>query len=62
MTVTKPTVNQRIEEIRVTLSPTQIALILTFAAATVFTLLFMQEPLVHDSLHNFRHSVGVTCH
>lgn len=26
------------------------------------TLLFLQEPAAHDSLHSFRHSAGITCH
>ncbi|EMA06370.1 hypothetical protein C438_06652 [Haloferax denitrificans ATCC 35960] len=33
-----------------------------FIAALGFTLLFVQDPLVHDSLHNFRHAAGVACH
>lgn len=31
-------------------------------AALGFTLLFVQDPMMHDSLHNFRHAAGVTCH
>jgi cobalt transporter subunit CbtB len=37
-------------------------LALALVAALGFTLLFVQEPMVHDALHNFRHSAGVTCH
>lgn len=31
-------------------------------AAIGFTLLFMQDPLVHEALHDFRHGAGITCH
>lgn len=62
MPATSDTVHDRIERARVELTPIQLAIILTVAIAAGFTLLFLQEPMVHDSLHNFRHSVGVTCH
>ena len=45
-----------------TLAPTQMALGLAFVAALGFTLLFVQDPMMHDALHNFRHAAGVTCH
>jgi cobalt transporter subunit CbtB len=35
---------------------------LLLIAALGFALLFVQEPLVHDSMHNFRHAAGITCH
>ncbi|MFC7019746.1 MULTISPECIES: CbtB domain-containing protein [Haloarcula] len=56
------TVRGRIELAAGTLSGTQLALALAFVAALGFTLLFVQDPLVHDALHNFRHGAGVTCH
>jgi hypothetical protein len=56
------TVRGRIELAADTLSGTQLALALAFVAALGFTLLFVQDPLVHDSLHNFRHGAGITCH
>lgn len=28
----------------------------------VATLLFVQEPSVHNALHEFRHGAGITCH
>ncbi|MFC7323517.1 CbtB-domain containing protein [Halorubrum rutilum] len=31
-------------------------------AALGFALLFMQEPLAHEALHDFRHGAGITCH
>ncbi|WP_049917797.1 CbtB domain-containing protein [Haloferax denitrificans] len=59
---TANTVNGRIERARTELSPTQMAAGALFIAALGFTLLFVQDPLVHDSLHNFRHAAGVACH
>ena len=62
MPATSDTVHQRIDRASVELTPVQIAVVLGVIAALGFTLLFLQEPMVHDSLHNFRHTVGVTCH
>jgi cobalt transporter subunit CbtB len=62
MATANDTVHNRIEHARTVLTPTQVALGLALVAALGFVLLFMQEPLVHDSLHNFRHAMGVTCH
>ncbi|WP_226009983.1 CbtB domain-containing protein [Halomicrobium salinisoli] len=56
------TVRGRIDLAAGTLTGTQLALAVGFVAALGFTLLFLQEPLAHDALHNFRHSAGVTCH
>lgn len=55
------TVHDRFEHVQTTLTPTQIAVGLGFALAISFVLLFMQEPLVHDALHHFRHGAGITC-
>lgn len=62
MATTNDTVHGRIERARIDLTPLQVAILVTLVIAAGFVLLFMQEPLVHDSLHNFRHSVGITCH
>ncbi|ELZ43433.1 hypothetical protein C464_16942 [Halorubrum coriense DSM 10284] len=35
---------------------------LALVAALGFTLLFLQEPLAHDALHDFRHGAGIICH
>lgn len=59
---TTDTVHGRIERARIELTPTQLALGLALVVALGFVLLFVQEPMVHDSMHNFRHAVGVTCH
>lgn len=56
------TVRDRIDHARGELTPTQIAAGLLFGAALGFVLLFAQDPLVHDAMHNFRHAAGVTCH
>lgn len=56
------TVRSRIERARTDVTATTAALALGLAVALGFTLLFLQEPLAHESLHNFRHSVGVACH
>ncbi|MFO7926165.1 MAG: CbtB domain-containing protein [Halobacteriota archaeon] len=56
------TVADRLELARTELTPLQIATGLAFGAAIVFTLMFLQEPMVHDSMHNFRHAAGITCH
>lgn len=56
------TVSDRIETARTELTATQLAAGIAFAAAIAFTLVVLQEPLVHDSTHNFRHAAGVICH
>ncbi|WP_049923583.1 CbtB domain-containing protein [Halopiger djelfimassiliensis] len=56
------TVHDRIGTARNELTSAQLAVVFAFAAAAAFALLFVQEPLVHDSLHNFRHAAGVTWH
>ena len=62
MAAANDTVRDRIEYARIALTPMQVAIGLALVSALGFVLLFMQEPLVHDSLHNFRHAAGVTCH
>ena len=56
------TVHGRLEQARTELTPTQVAVGLALVAALGFALLFVQEPMVHDSMHNFRHAAGITCH
>ena len=56
------TVSDRIELARSDLTPLQIATGLLFGASIAFALIFVQEPLVHDAMHNFRHAAGITCH
>lgn len=57
-----PTVADRVALARYELSARDVATGLVLAAALGFALLVLQEPTVHDALHNFRHSAGVTCH
>lgn len=56
------TVHDRIEQARTELTPTQVAISLAMAASLGFVLMFMQDPMVHDALHTFRHGAGITCH
>lgn len=56
------TVHDRIERARTDLTPAAAVIIVALAAALGFTLLFLQEPMAHDAMHNFRHAAGITCH
>ncbi|PSP85030.1 cobalamin cluster protein [Halobacteriales archaeon QS_1_68_17] len=56
------TVRDRFDDARATLTPVQIAMGIGLLALLGVTLLFVQEPMVHDAMHNFRHAAGVTCH
>jgi len=62
MATTSNTVHGRVEQARMELTPTQVAVGLALVAALGFALLFVQEPMLHDSMHNFRHAAGITCH
>lgn len=59
---TTETVHDRIVQMRADASPTAAGLALVLVAALGFTLLFLQDPLAHDAVHNFRHGAGITCH
>jgi hypothetical protein len=56
------TVGGRVERARIDLEPTHVAVTTALVLALGMTLLFVQEPMVHDSMHNFRHAAGITCH
>jgi cobalt transporter subunit CbtB len=62
MSTTNDTVHGRVEQARVELTLTELVVGLALVAALGFALLFVQEPMLHDSMHNFRHAAGVTCH
>lgn len=62
MSTATETVNDRIELALTSLSPAQMAFVTGLVLAVSAGLLFAQEPAMHDSLHNFRHSAGITCH
>lgn len=59
---TTETVHDRIEQASTELTPTQIVAGLAMVASLGFVLMFMQDPMVHDAMHSFRHGVGITCH
>jgi len=56
------TVHGRLDHARTRLTPIQMDVGLLLIAALGLMLLFVQDPLVHDSMHNFRHAAGITCH
>lgn len=56
------TVRNRIVRARTDVTPTMAVVTLVVAAAIGFTLLFLQDPMAHDAMHNFRHAAGITCH
>ena len=56
------TVADRVRIVRTTLLPSQFVAVAAFVIAIVFTLVVIHEPLVHDSLHDFRHAIGIVCH
>lgn len=62
MATANDTVHDRIEQARTKLTPTQVAVGFALVSALGFALLFVQEPMMHDSMHNFRHAAGITCH
>jgi len=62
MAATNDTVHDRIGRARAQLTPAQVALGVAVVVALGFALLVVQEPTLHDSLHNFRHATGITCH
>lgn len=62
MATANDTVHGRIERARPQVTAPRVALGLALLATIGFTLLFVQEPMVHDSLHNARHAAGITCH
>ncbi|NHN41676.1 CbtB-domain containing protein [Halorubellus sp. JP-L1] len=62
MSAAQDTVHDRFDRARTTLTAGQIATGLGLVAAIAFTLLVLQDPAAHDSLHNFRHAAGVVCH
>jgi len=62
MTSQSDTVANRIDTARAEIAPTTVLAILGFGAAITFTLLVVQKPLAHESLHNFRHVAGIVCH
>lgn len=62
MSTNTDTVADRFATARAQVDPTTVLAAVVLVAALGFTLAFMQEPLVHDALHDFRHGAGITCH
>lgn len=62
MTAATDTVHGRVVQAQTELTPTQLAAGLALVVALGFTLLVLQTPMAHDSMHNFRHAAGVVCH
>jgi hypothetical protein len=62
MSTHHPTVHDRLALVRSELTPAEAAAGILLVAALGVTLLFLQEPLAHESLHDFRHAAGITCH
>lgn len=60
--MTTDTVSDRLAFVRRELSTTALVAGLAVAVALGFTIAFVQEPLAHDAMHNFRHAAGITCH
>ncbi|GAB6878049.1 hypothetical protein JCM17823_03230 [Halorubrum gandharaense] len=62
MSTNSDTVADRLATARAQVDPTTALAAIALVAALGFTLAFMQEPLAHDALHDFRHGAGITCH
>ena len=62
MSATNETVQGRVEGVLIELTPAQLALGLGLTLLLVVGLVFAQDPLVHEALHDFRHTGGITCH
>jgi hypothetical protein len=56
------TVHDRIVRAKSETTPAAALMTIALAAALRFVLLFLQDPLAHDAMHNFRHAAGITCH
>jgi hypothetical protein len=62
MSTATETVHDRVAQANSELTATKIGLGLAILASIGFVLLFLQAPLAHDAMHNFRHAAGITCH
>ncbi|ACV47975.1 MULTISPECIES: CbtB domain-containing protein [Halomicrobium] len=62
MTTATDTVSGRVAQAQTELTPTQLLAGIALVAALGFALVFLQAPMAHDSMHNFRHAAGVVCH
>lgn len=62
MTVASETVSERIETVLGSASPIRVTLGFLGVTLALFLLVFAQDPLVHDAMHNGRHVAGFVCH
>lgn len=62
MSATTDTVAGRVATARSRIDLTTALTAVALATALGFTLAFLQEPLVHNALHDFRHGAGIVCH
>lgn len=62
MSMPNNSVTDRVEQTYIELTPAQMALGIGLVVALGVTLLFVQEPMMHEAMHNFRHTAGITCH
>ncbi|PSQ56757.1 cobalamin cluster protein [Halobacteriales archaeon SW_8_68_21] len=62
MSTNTDTVADRFAAAGTRIDPMTALVALALVAALGFGLLFAQEPLVHDALHDFRHGAGIVCH
>ncbi|ELZ38205.1 CbtB domain-containing protein [Halorubrum distributum] len=62
MSTNTDTVADRFAAAEAQIDPLTALTALALVAALGFTLLFLQDPLAHDALHDFRHGAGIVCH
>lgn len=62
MSMTINTTADRVKHAFVEITPTQLAIGLLLVTALGAAMMFAQEPMLHDAMHNFRHAAGITCH
>jgi cobalt transporter subunit CbtB len=61
MATAPDSVDRRIARARAELTPATVVAVALLALLGA-VLLFAQDPAIHDSLHEFRHGAGITCH
>lgn len=62
MGVEAETVRSRVETASVELTVIHVAIGLGLIALLWGSLVVLQEPTVHNAVHDFRHATGITCH
>lgn len=62
MSTNSDTVADRFAAAGAQIDPLTALTALALVAALGFALLFLQDPLAHDALHDFRHGAGIVCH